>query len=56
MFKILGYTLYILGEQGPVVQSLVSLTSSLVVKMLTVLVLVQYLIHTFLLNKCEYHL
>ena len=39
--------------QGPVVQNVVSLTSSLVVKMLAVLV-AQYLIHRyFLLKKCE---
>ena len=39
--------------QGPVVQSVVSLTSSLVVKMLTVLVSTISNSHVFLLKKCE---
>ena len=38
---------------GPVVQSIVSLTSSLVVKMLTVLVSTISNSQVFLLNKCE---
>ena len=40
--------------QGPVVQSIVSLTSSLVVKMLTVLVSKISDLQVFLLKKCEY--
>ena len=39
------------GVQGPFVQRFVSLRCLIVVKMLTVLV--QYLIHIFLLKKCE---
>ena len=38
---------------GPVVQSIVSLTSSLVVKMLTVLVSTIFNAQVFLLKKCE---
>ena len=38
---------------GPVVQSIVSLTSSLVVKMLTVLVSKMSNSQVFLLRKCE---
>ena len=38
---------------GPVVQSIVSLTSSLVIKMLTVLVNTVSYSQVFLLNKCE---
>ena len=38
---------------GPVVQSVVSLTSSLVVKMLTVLVSTISNLQVFLLKKCE---
>ena len=38
---------------GPVVQSIVSLTSSLVVKMLTILVSTIYNSQVFLLKKCE---
>ena len=40
-------------DQGPVVQSIVSLMSSLVVKMLTVLVNTKSNSHVFLLKKCE---
>ena len=40
-------------NQGPVVQSIVSLTSSLVVKMLTVLVSTISSLQLFLLKKCE---
>ena len=40
--------------QGPVVQSIVSLTSSLVVKMLTVLESKISNSQVFLLKKCEY--
>ena len=40
-------------SQGPVVQSAVSLTSSLVVKMLTVLVSTISNSYVFLLKKCE---
>ena len=40
--------------QGPVVQSVVSLTSSLVVKMLTVLVSTISNSQVFLLKKCEW--
>ena len=39
--------------QGPVVQSLVSLTSSLLVKMLTAPVSTEYNSQVFLLKKCE---
>ena len=39
--------------QGPVTQSIVSLTSSLVVKMLTVLVSMIPNLQIFLLKKCE---
>ena len=39
--------------QGPVVQSIVSLTSSLVMKMLTILVSTISNPQVFLLNKCE---
>ena len=39
--------------QGPVVQSIVSLTSSLVVKMLTVLVSTIPNSQVFLMKKCE---
>ena len=42
--------------QGPVVQSIVSLMSSLVVKMLTVLVDTISNSQVFLLKKCEKHL
>ena len=42
-----------LKDQGPVVQSIVSLTSSLVVKMLTVLVSTISFSQLFLLKKCE---
>ena len=45
---LLGYVSYF-RFQGPVVQSIVSLTSSLVVKMLIVLISTQ----VFLLKKCE---
>ena len=38
---------------GPVVQSIVSLTSLLVVKMLTVLESTQFNLHVFLQKKCE---
>ena len=41
-------------HQGPAVQNIVSLTSSLVVKMLTVLVSTISNSHVFLLKKCEY--
>ena len=41
------------GDQGSVVQSIVSLTSSLVVKMLTVLVSTMSYSQVFLLKKCE---
>ena len=40
-------------NQGPVLQSIFSLTSSLVVKMLTVLVSTISNSHVFLLEKCE---
>ena len=40
-------------HQGPVVQSIISLTSSLVVKMLTVLVSTISNSQLFLLKKCE---
>ena len=40
-------------EQGPVVQSIVSLMSLLVVKMLTVLVNTKSNSQVFLLKKCE---
>ena len=40
-------------NQGPVVQSIVSLTNSLVVKMLTVLVNTISNLQVFLLRKCE---
>ena len=40
--------------QGPIVQSIVSLTSLLVVKMLTVLVSTISKSQVFLLKKCEY--
>ena len=43
----------ILYHMGPVVQSIVSLTSSLVVKMLTVLVSTIPNSQVFLLKKCE---
>ena len=39
--------------QGPVVQSVVSLTNSLVVKLLTALVRTQSNSHVFLLKECE---
>ena len=39
--------------QGPIVQSIVSLTSSLVVKILTVLVSTMSNSQVFLLKKCE---
>ena len=42
-----------LDDQGPVVQSTVSLTSSVVVKMLTVLVSTISNSQVFLLKKCE---
>ena len=42
-----------LKVQGPVVQSVVSLTSSLVVKLLTVLVSTISNSQVFLLKKCE---
>ena len=53
-----GYTIvrFLLGlyvHLGPVVQSIVSLTSSLVVKMLTVLVSTISNSQLFLLKKCE---
>ena len=41
------------SKKGPVVQSIVSLTSSLVVKMLTVLVSTVSSSQVFLLKKCE---
>ena len=41
-------------DQGPVVQSIVSLTSSLVVKILTDLVSTIPISQVFLLKKCEY--
>ena len=41
------------GSQGPVVQSIISLTSLLVVKMLTVLVSTVSNSQLFLLKKCE---
>ena len=41
------------NDQGPVVQSIVSLTSSLVVKMLSVLVSKVSDSQLFLLKKCE---
>ena len=41
------------GRPGPVVQSIVSLTSSLVVKMLTLLVSTISNTQLFLLKKCE---
>ena len=41
------------GSLGPVIQSIVSLTSSLVVKMLTVLVNTVSNSQVFLLIKCE---
>ena len=41
------------SNQGPVFQSVVSLTSSLVVKMLTVLVSTILNSQVFLLKKCE---
>ena len=41
------------SNQGPVVQSIVSLTSLLVVKMLTVLVSTISNSQVFLLKKCE---
>ena len=41
-------------DQGPVVQGIISLTSSLVVKMLTVLVSKISNSQVFLLKKCEY--
>ena len=41
------------NELGPVVQSVVSLTSSLVVKMLTFLVSTILISQVFLLKKCE---
>ena len=44
----------ILRNLGPVVQSIVSLTSSLVVKMLTVLVSIISNSQIFLVKKCEY--
>ena len=47
------YTPYILLCQGPVVQSIVSLTSSLVVKMLTHLVSTISNSQVFFLKKCE---
>ena len=43
------------SNQDPVAQSVVSLTSSLVVKMLTVLVNTISNSHVFLLKKCELH-
>ena len=46
--------LCVLDCQGPVVQSIVSLTSSLVVKMSTVLVSTISKLQVFLLKKCEY--
>ena len=42
-----------LEDQGPVVQSTVSLTSSLVVKMLNVLVSIISNSQVFVLKKCE---
>ena len=45
--------LFAIPPLGPVVQSVVSLTSSLVVKMLTVLVSTISNSHVFLLKKCE---
>ena len=47
------YTHVSLPAQGPVVQSIVSLTSLLVVKMLTVLVSTISNSQVFLLKKCE---
>ena len=47
------YTNYRAGCLGPVVQNIVSLTSSLVVKMLTVLVSTIPDSQVFLLKKCE---
>ena len=44
---------YLVIIQGPVVQSIVSLTSSLVVKILTVLVRIISNSQVFLLKKCE---
>ena len=38
---------------GPVIQSIISLTSSLMVKMLTILVSTISKSHVFLLKKCE---
>ena len=46
-------TVNYIDEQGPVVQSVVSLTSSLVVKMLTVQVSTISNAQVFLLKKCE---
>ena len=42
------------GHQGPVVQRIISLTSSLVVKMLTVLVTTKPNSKVFLLKKCAF--
>ena len=50
---IVSFVMHWLKYQGPVVQSIVSLTSLLVVKMLTVLVSTVSNSQLFLLKKCE---
>ena len=51
--RALSSFLTLFYHQGPVVQSVVSLTNSLVVKMLTVLVSTISYSQVFLLTKCE---
>ena len=54
LYKCAGRSVFSLSTyQGPVVQSIVSLTSLLVVKMLTVLVNTISNLQVFLLKKCE---
>ena len=47
------FVILLVLHQGPVVQSIISLTSSLMVKMLTVIVSTISNLQVFLLKKCE---